>query len=325
MTNNERYHRLCEAEESNIPLFLQYWWMETVCSGKQWDVALVMERDDTVAAAMPYLIGSKWGLRYILQPQLTQYNGPWYNYSCIHRGSECLVSEYERLAFEKKTTGGLIAQLSALRLACYNQCFSPSVTNWQPFYEYGFHQTTRYTYQIPDISDPQSLFSTFTEPRRKKIRRADHLMMLAESTDAEWFADFHIAYWRSKGQENLLPRQLMVSLCREAINRKSGAILQLLDADQNVVAAIFVVYDSNCAYLLQSAMNMEHYHNENVSILIWKALHWLSTKTKSFDFEGSMIAGIEQFNRSFGAIQTPYFNVYKYSNPLIEWVVEHRK
>ena len=52
--------------------------METVCCGKQWDVALAHNDDGAVIGAMPYLIGSKLGLRYIVQPQLTQYNGPWY-------------------------------------------------------------------------------------------------------------------------------------------------------------------------------------------------------------------------------------------------------
>ena len=40
MGNKEIYRELCETEGSAIPLFLQYWWMETVCEGKQWDVLL---------------------------------------------------------------------------------------------------------------------------------------------------------------------------------------------------------------------------------------------------------------------------------------------
>ena len=78
MNNKETYKHLCETEGCAIPLFLQYWWMDTVCSGKQWDVALARDTQGHITAAMPYLIGSKMGLRYVLQPQLTQYNGPWY-------------------------------------------------------------------------------------------------------------------------------------------------------------------------------------------------------------------------------------------------------
>ncbi len=325
MTNKERYYHLCEAEEYDIPLFLQYWWMDLVCHGKQWDVALSVGSTGEVLGAMPYLIGSKMGMRYVLQPQLTQYNGPWYNYASLRHGSDEAVSEYQRLGFEKRTAADLIAQISALRLSCFCQCFSPEITNWQPFYEQGFSQTTRYTYRINDISDSQRVFAAFTDKRRQKILRADSCTSLSESVDAEWFADFHIAYWRSKGQSDLLPRQFMVGLCREAISRHAGAILRLCDEEEKVLAAIFVVFDKRCAYLLLSANSVEQYRNENMSILIWKALQWLSSKCRAFDFEGSMIPGKEQFNRSFGAIQTPFFQVSRYSNPLIEWIVKHKR
>ena len=33
--------------------------------------------------------------------------------------------------------------------------------------------------------------------------------------------------------------------------------------------------------------------------------------TKHFDFEGSMIEGVERSYRAFGAIQTPYFSITK--------------
>ena len=45
--NKEKYKQLCEAEGSRIPLFQQYWWMETVCEGKQWDV-LLSQRDGRI-------------------------------------------------------------------------------------------------------------------------------------------------------------------------------------------------------------------------------------------------------------------------------------
>ena len=50
MTNKERYREICESGEYNIPLFLQYWWMEAVCKGKKWDVALALDGDRPQAA-----------------------------------------------------------------------------------------------------------------------------------------------------------------------------------------------------------------------------------------------------------------------------------
>ena len=53
MTPKEQYRILCE-QETTIPLFLQYWWMEAVCMGKQWDVMLCT-RNGEIVAAMPYV------------------------------------------------------------------------------------------------------------------------------------------------------------------------------------------------------------------------------------------------------------------------------
>lgn len=50
--------------------------MESVCCGKRWDV-LLAERDGRICGALPFLCGSKFGMRYVLQPQLTMFTGPW--------------------------------------------------------------------------------------------------------------------------------------------------------------------------------------------------------------------------------------------------------
>ena len=47
--------------------------------------------------------------------------------------------------------------------------------------------------------------------------------------------------------------------------------------------------------------------------MINEALKLLTTKTKIFNFEGSMIEPVERFFRAFGAIQKPYFQITKLS------------
>lgn len=322
MTNKERYQRLCETEGTSIPLFLQFWWMDAVSHGKRWDVALAYAKDGSIAGALPYLIGEKLGMRYILQPQLTPYNGPWYNYNAL--SADRPVTEFRRLNFERSVAQQLISDIEGLRLSCYSQCFSPSVTNWQPFYEQGYSQSTRYTYCIPDLSDIDRVFAGFIDDRKKKIRQWETSVSLEICDDAQWFADFHTRYWQEKGQQDLMSQDFIVRLCTAAINRNSGVIFRLRDDSDTCVAAAFMPYDANAAYLLQTAHLLNYRHNELVVLLIWKALQWFSTRTKSFDFEGSMTSGGSYFNQSFGAIQVPFFQVTKYSNPLIRWWVERK-
>ena len=41
MTNKEIYQQL--SEKYDLPLFMQYWWLEGVSAGKDWDVLLLFE------------------------------------------------------------------------------------------------------------------------------------------------------------------------------------------------------------------------------------------------------------------------------------------
>ncbi|MBQ0015495.1 MAG: GNAT family N-acetyltransferase [Bacteroidales bacterium] len=307
--------------QSKIPIFQQYWWMEVVCSGKQWDVALVMQ-GDKVLGALPYLIGSKCGMRYIVQPQLTQFNGPWYNYEAL----ESPISESHRLRFECEVANKLIDSLSSLHLTCYQQCFSPTVTNWLPFYWRGFRQSTRYTYRIENIENPDLVFQSFdVHERQRKITRNKERLQIVETHDAAWFAQFHADYWNRKGKQELLPFDLVVRVANEAIARHQGALLRLENEWHQAVAAAFVIYDSNQAHLQMTAYSHDYYKSDHVTLLIWQLIQWLSSRTKAFDFEGSMIRGKEYFNRSFGTCQTPYFMVCRYANPLISFMMRNRR
>ena len=45
--------------------------------------------------------------------------------------------------------------------------------------------------------------------------------------------------------------------------------------------------------------------------IIWEGIKFASTASKTFDFEGSMIEGIESFFRQFGATPTVYYQIRK--------------
>lgn len=309
MTDKERYKILCDEEGDNIPLFLQHWWMETVCYGKQWDVILV-ERNGRIEAALPYHIGSKYRMKYILQPQLTQYNGIWYR-------KQVFRNENQRLNFEKWAVNEVVNRLNKLNLSYYSQNFSPHITNWLPFYWNGFKQTTRYTYRINDLSDSDKVFANFDKNyRRKPIMQLSGLVHLVWDITPEDFYDFHNAYWQSRGQKNLLSRDFVLRVCKKAIERKQGFIVGLRDNDDTLMAVRFVIYDSKCAYSLMSALNPKGHHKGASPMLLWQVLKYLADKTVAFDCEGSMDEGIEYSYRLYGTTQTQYFAIEKCSNPI---------
>lgn len=316
--NKARYRELCEREGDALPLFMQHWWMEAVCKDKQWDAAVAYDGDN-VLGVMPFLYGRRLGMTYLMQPQLTQYSGPYYLYPDE-------LNEQQRLEFEKETARLLLSQIEGLHPAYISQRFSPLVSNWLPFYWAGFQQTTRYTYRLPDISDPDRLFASFDkEKRQRKIRRCSQTTTTRFDMEPQEFARFHQRYHQGKSGRDLLPASLITHLCQTAIARGNGVIASLHDTDGHLLMARFVAYDTRCAYSLLSAIDTQRHRSGHNETLFWALFQYLSTRTKMFDFEGSMDEGIEYFYRSFGASQTPYFEVSRCSNPLFKAMLKLKK
>lgn len=282
--------------------------MEAVCAGKRWDVLLARDATGTVAAALPYLTGSKLGVRYVLQPQLTQYNGPWYRPGCD----------------KPAATASLVQQLRALRLAAYRQCFSPAVglpAGWERF-----RSTERRTYRIEDISNPERVYAAFDKSRRQRqIRRAEKVLFPAEDLTPEAFADFHAAYWQSRGERDLLSRQFIIRVVSAALQRGQGLLLGLRDAGGELRAARFVAFDENCAYALLSALHPVQHPNGASALLFWLIIQRLSGRCRSFDFEGSMDAGIAYSYSLYGAQPAAYFELQRCPNPIIRILLNHKK
>lgn len=300
------YKKLCETEGSNIPLFLQYWWMETVCEGKRWDVLFAYDKQGAVTGALPYLIGSKLGFRYVLQPQLTQYNGPWFRYP--HRNMDAL----KRAHFEEEVMEQLLDGLKHLHLTYYQQNCAPEFTNWLPYYWRGFRQTTRYTYRIEDISNPEAVFAEFRrKDRQKMVEKTMPLLHRVDISPTE-FAQLHHRYWKSKGEKDVLSKDLIERVCRTAIQRGQGLLLGLADEEGRLAGATFAPFDDRCAYALLGALSPECQLRGVSECLFWTLVQELSGKTQSFDFEGSMDKDIGYFYRSFGAVQKSYFSISKW-------------
>lgn len=282
--------------------------MEAVCQGKQWDVLLAKDEAGRIVAALPYLIGSKLGVRYVLQPQLTQYNGPWFRPDCD----------------ESAAAASLMQQLRALRLAVYRQCLSPAVglpAGWAQF-----RSTERRTYRIEDISDLQQVFGAFDKSRRQRqIRRAEKVLSPAEDLTPEAFADFHAAYWQSRGEKDLLSRQFIIGVVSAALRRGQGVLLGLRDSGGELRAARFVAFDENCAYALLSALHPVRHPNGASALLFWLIMQRLSGRCRSFDFEGSMDAGIAYSYSLYGAQPTTYYEVEHCPNPILRILLNHKK
>lgn len=297
MTNKERYRQICETEGSQIPLFLQYWWMETVCKGKQWDVILVGD-DGHYCGALPFLYGKKFGLKYILLPQLTPWSGPW-----LRDGMEALG--------RKATLGALAYGLRDQKAMLCMQRFAPGIAadDCQCFVQYGFNLTPRHTYRFDPIPVPETLRKLADRGRRRGVEAIDKAYTIDREVTAEEFANLHINYWKRRNGHDLLSHEFIQRVCSTALGRKQALLYGLRDKKGTLMSARFVVYDSHCAYALMSAMRHNALRN-SMTVLVWSMLTDLYGRTDAFDFEGGMDPGVGHFYSSFGTKQTELQCIY---------------
>ena len=298
MSEKDRYIALCNTEES-IPLFGRPWWLDVVCGASKWDVLLV-EEGNNILAAMPLY---KPLSNVISMPCYTQTMGPWinprfepkaYGKQITHR-QECL----------KKFVSRLDGYSSFL------QNFHSGITDWLPFYWGGYNQTTRYSYVLEGINNQEILWDKLSQNIQRNIRSArdkkgiickkgipvdDFLKVNAQSFGRQGLA--------VKGDEQLLKR--LIECCRL---RNQGELWGAYDSTGQLHAAIFVVWQKSSAYYLAGGEDPALRSSGAGSLLMWEAICSVSRFTDRFDFEGSMLEGVEHYFRKFGTIQTPYFTI----------------
>lgn len=295
---------------SKAPVFYQPWWLEALAPGR-WDYAIVW-RGEEIAAALPYVKGRGIGGTTVLEmPKLTQSLGPWL------RPTE---AKYARMLSEqKKLMTELIEALPPHDF--FVQKFHPDITNWLPFHWQGFSQTTRYTYQVAPLSDLDAVWKGFVESIRREIRKAENRIgiRVVDDLGVDAFLDINEKTFERQNDSLHYSREEVQRMDAACAERDARKILFAVDPDERIHAAVYLVHSPSCAYYIMGGGDAELRTSGAHSLLIWKAIEYAATVSETFDFNGSMIDPIERFFRSFGARQTPIFQVSRdRRSPLIK-------
>ena len=307
MSNKERYTLLCLAEES-IPLFSRNWFLDAVCLPQHWDVLLVEEKGK-IALSCPLFLRDK---QTVSMPPYTQSMGPWF-------ASVSADTKYtSMLGARQQLSSQLIALLQPYTY--FFQNFSHHISDWLPFYWAGYTQTTRYTYLLPDISDPTALWQNMSIHQRRNISKAQnkHGIIVRKGIPIQDFLQIQEETFERQKLRNPGNNAALIRLIQAAKARGQGDIWGGYDPQGNLHAAAFIAWQPSCAYYLAGGGCPTHRHSGAHALVLWHAIQELSAHARSFDFEGSMLPGVERFFREFGAVQRPYFNIQRQANSSIQ-------
>lgn len=314
MTNKEIYRDFCQ-NTPELPIFMQDWWLDAVCAGKQWDVLLCVESADgshvlsvgeqdvqreRIVAVLPYLIRKRAWMRYIIMPQMTQIGGAWLREDVAHD-----VQKVEAIGQT------LVQQLSALHLDYYYQHYPVGT----PLVEYlrlqGFKVKERVTYRIEDLSNLDAVINAFSKNKKRQLQKA--LSLHADNNlNIEDFYRFHMDCLHQQGKAISYSREFLMVLERKTKRLSQSQVLAIRNADEQLLAAAFLVWDKHSMYYLIPCYSPLHKDSGAGALLVLEAIKLARKLGVAFDFEGSMIRGVAQHYKQFGSTPTTYYSVEKY-------------
>ncbi len=309
MDKFDEYNDFCER--AGVPLFARPYWLEAVCPG-QWDVILV-RRGGRAVAALPYHCVRRFGLKFMLQPRLTQFLGLQIDFT------EAGATDYSRRSFFRQCAADAIAQISSLGFAYIQMAMHHSYTDWLPFHWAGYSSTTRYTYVIPDISSPDEVAKSFHASKRRHLKAAAAAGLTADSTmTAGEFYAMHSRCLAAKGQKPSYPAETLARIASIMGERGQCAFIAVRGNDRAAQSAAFVVWDDSTAYQLLSCTDTASASTGASSFAVKSAIDYCSDKSKAYDFEGSMMRDVEFSYSKCGTEQRPYLYLEKYSSFAME-------
>lgn len=277
-------------------LFQEDWWLEAVAPG-QWAVATV-GRDSDLQARLPYILTRQPLFTSIRQPPLTQILGPWYR----DAGGRTISA----LGREHQLAAELVAQLP--RCDFFSMNFHHRIKNWLPYTWQKFEMVPKVTYVIEKLGSEAELWEGLAPNIRREIRKAEKRVEIVRSDDVDLFVRLN--------QKTFERQEMTIPYAPETLRRvhdacaarKAGQFYFARDAEQRYHAAIYVVHDDRSAFYLQGGADATLRTSGAHSLLMWNAILDASRTSAQFNFEGSVIQGIERFVRAFGGEQKTYMN-----------------
>ena len=305
MSAKSRYHDFCRTAP-DVPVFSQPWYLDACAEGGTWDVVLV-EAKGRVVAALPYFCKQKGPFRYVTMPPFVKWLGPY-----------VLPQFRGRLPREHELLQALMAQLP--EVAAFKQNFYPTATNWLPFYWEQYRQTTFYTYRLHQLRDLERVEAGLGTGIRRDIRLARQKVRVVHDLPLDEFYRVNLLSFTRQG----LPAPYSAAQFRrlDAALAVAGSrqLFFAVDEQGRVHSVAYLIWDATTAYFLLAGDDPALRASGAGVLLAWECICYASAvlNLDCFDFEGSMLPGVERIRVRFGAVQTPYFFVWKYNSRLFE-------
>lgn len=185
-----------------------------------------------------------------------------------------------------------------------------NIIDIMPFIRSNFTPELRYTYKLDLSIGMKKIYNNFGSDRKKDIRKA-------KNRNVEFIVDSNMEYfdvnkamkWESKyGVESTA--DFVKIYMNETIKNNRGMCFVAKENDR-IIGGVHIAWDSKTAYILYSYYAQEH-DDVAIAYIYYKMFEYLINNNivRYIDFEGSVFESIEDWNISFGAYQSRFYNLH---------------
>lgn len=279
-----------------LSVFHEPWWLNAVSPGGWTEVRV--DEDGRTVARLPYAEKRRLGLRLLVSPPLSNRLGPLVVVE-LPGGNEARLRRFDHLV------GELIDRLPPADLVRIPM--HPDTLSWLPFHRRGFRVEPHVSYVIDRLDDLDSAWSGIAGRTRRVIRNAERRLEVQRDESADRLAAMVEATYRRQRLGVPYDPSVLHRAVAASVSRERGVVLTAVDDDERVHSSLFCVWDDRRAWYLGGGGDPELRSSGAGSLLMWELIKEAAKHVDRFDFEGSMLPGVEHYFRKFGGRQETYF------------------
>lgn len=266
----------------------------------------------TLVAVMPLHVRARRGFKVSLQPSFVQYWG-------LFLDQRPPGKVYKQFSWERKVVQAAVEAIPQ-DLRWFAHSFSPHFRYPLPFHWQDYQLRSRYTYLLDIAGAEKDLWAGLGKNTKYEINKARGLD-IREAKGSDGLMDL-IERNTAAGKQLLRGEEsaMLKKIVAESLAYSEGFVLEAWTGDQLSAAGFFATFEQKTVYLM-SAQDPTQKQNGAMTRLVWEAMLRRRGPGQIFDFEGSMLEGVESFFRGFGARPVSYLFIEKNALPLwVKWI-----
>jgi hypothetical protein len=219
-------------------------------------------------------------------------------------------------SWRKRVMAAIADHLDPSHWGISSVTFPDWVADFQPFVWRGFKVVVRYTYQIHlNGKTDEALLAEMSSNRRNEIRNGHKKGLAVSLCDDRTVIERLVA--KSLGRQGVESALSNAHALLNGFAQPNNSFAYVTHKDGVPVAVCFCVHDAERTYYVLGGVDDDCGVAAAAPMAMFACIrHARELGQGVYDFEGSIVPGIEQYFRSFGGTLTPMYRVVKASLPI---------